>query len=180
MLEDSEIDAELAITHLAKPEPTSTVQRVATRDDFMREIGSGGYDVVLADYSLPDFDGLAALDIVRERCPEMPFIFVSGVVGEEFAINACAGRDRLRDEARPEPSAGGSRSRGRRSARTSGSVRAEQALRISETSAQLAIETAGLGRWEFDPATGTFDRGCALSRAVRAGAAMPSPIRKRF
>ncbi len=158
LLEDSEIDAELAITHLAKAETQSTVQRVSSRDDFMREIGSGGYDVVLADYSLPDFDGLAALDIVRERCPEMPFIFVSGVVGEEFAINALRrgatdyvmkrGLSRL--PAAVDRAVAEARERQDR-------VRAEKALRISETSAQLAIETAGLGRWEFDPVTGTFD-----------------------
>jgi PAS domain S-box-containing protein len=158
LLEDSEIDAELATTHLAKAGTQSTVQRVATRDDFMRAIGSGDYDVVLADYSLPDFDGLAALDIVRERCPEMPFIFVSGVVGEEFAINALRrgatdyvmkrGLSRL--PAAVDRAVAEARERQDR-------VRAEQALRISQTSAQLAIETAGLGRWEFDPATGSFD-----------------------
>lgn len=158
LLEDSEIDAELAITHLAKAETHSTVQRVATRDDFMREIASGNYDVVLADYSLPDFDGLAALDVVRERCPEMPFIFVSGVVGEEFAINALRrgatdyvmkrGLSRL--PAAVDRAVAEARERQDR-------LRAEQALRISETSAQLAIETAGLGRWEFDPKTGSFD-----------------------
>lgn len=158
LLEDSEIDAELAVTHLAKTDSASTVQRVATRDDFMREIGNGGYDVVLADYSLPDFDGLAALDIVRERHPDMPFIFVSGVVGEEFAINALRrgatdyvmkrGLSRL--PAAVDRAVAEARERQDR-------MRAEQALRISETSAQLAIETAGLGRWEFDPATRTFD-----------------------
>ncbi|HEY0682542.1 MAG TPA: response regulator [Steroidobacter sp.] len=158
LLEDSEIDAELAITHLSKAETQSTIQRVATRDDFMREIGDGDYDVVLADYSLPDFDGLAALDVVRERRPEMPFIFVSGVVGEEFAINALRrgatdyvmkrGLSRL--PAAVDRAVAEARERQDR-------VRAEQALRISETSAQLAIETAGLGRWELDPATGIFD-----------------------
>ncbi len=158
LLEDSEIDAELAITHLAKAGTQSIVERVATRDDFMREIGAGGYDVVLADYALPDFDGLAALDIVRERCPDMPFIFVSGVVGEEFAINALRrgatdyvmkrGLSRL--PAAVDRAVAEARERQDR-------VRAEQALRISETSAQLAIETAGLGRWELDPTTGLFD-----------------------
>ena len=158
LLEDSEIDAELAITHLAKAETHSTIQRVATRNDFLREIGSGEYDVVLADYSLPDFDGLAALDIVRERHPDIPFIFVSGVVGEEFAINALRrgatdyvmkrGLSRL--PAAVDRAVAEARERQDR-------VKAEQALRISETSAQLAIETAGLGRWELDPATGIFD-----------------------
>nr|WP_298719987.1 response regulator [uncultured Steroidobacter sp.] len=158
LLEDSEIDAELAITHLSKSETQSNVRRVSTREDFMREIETGSYDVVLADYSLPDFDGLAALDIVRERHPDMPFIFVSGVVGEEFAINALRrgatdyvmkrGLSRL--PAAVDRAVAEARERQDR-------VRAEQALRISETSAQLAIQTAGLGRWEYDPATGTFD-----------------------
>jgi PAS domain S-box-containing protein len=156
LLEDSEIDAELAISHLAKAETQNTVQRVASRDDFLREIGSDDYDVVLADYSLPDFDGLAALDIVRQRCPYMPFIFVSGVVGEEFAINALRrgatdyvmkrGLSRL--PAAVDRAVAEARERQER-------MRAEQALRISETSAQLAIQTAGLGRWELDPVTGT-------------------------
>jgi PAS domain S-box-containing protein len=113
---------------------------------------------VLADYSLPDFDGLAALDMVREHNPDLPFIFVSGVVGEEFAINALRrgatdyvmkrGLSRL--PAAVDRAVAEARERQDR-------VRAEQALRISETSAQLAIETAGLGRWELDPATGNFD-----------------------
>ena len=158
LLEDSEIDAELAISHLAKAETRSSIERVANREDFVRELRSGGYDVVLADYSLPDFDGLAALDMVRERWPEMPFIFVSGVVGEEFAINALRrgatdyvmkrGLSRL--PAAVDRAVAEARERQDR-------VRAEQALRISETSAQLAIETAGLGRWELDPATGSVD-----------------------
>jgi PAS domain S-box-containing protein len=158
LLEDSEIDAELAITHLAKAETATSVNRVARREEFLREIATGDYDVVLADYSLPDFDGLAALDLVRERCPDMPFIFVSGVVGEEFAINALRrgatdyvmkrGLSRL--PAAVDRAYAEARERHER-------MRAEQALRISETSAQLAMETAGLGRWALDPETLAID-----------------------
>lgn len=158
LLEDSEIDAELVITHLGKAETVSAVQRVATRADFLRELRSGNFDVVLADYSLPDFDGLAALDIVRGRDADLPFIFVSGVVGEEFAINALRrgatdyvmkrGLSRL--PAAVDRAVAEARERQDR-------VRAEHALRISETSAQLAIETAGLGKWSFDPANRQID-----------------------
>src|SRR5689334_25353707 len=88
LLEDSEIDTELAITHLSKAETPTSVTRVAKRDEFLSEPASGEYEVVLAEYSLPDFDGPAALDIVRERCPDLPLFLFSGVVGEEFAINA--------------------------------------------------------------------------------------------
>src|SRR5689334_16241170 len=158
LLEDSEIDTELAITHLSKAETSTSVTRVAKRDEFLSELASGEYDVVLADYSLPDFDGLAALDIVRERCPDMPFIFVSGVVGEEFAINALRrgatdyvmkrGLSRL--PAAVDRAFAEARERQER-------MRAEEALRISETSAQLAMETAGLGRWALDPQTLAVD-----------------------
>jgi PAS domain S-box-containing protein len=158
LLEDSEIDAELAITHLSKAESTTSVIRVATRDEFLREIATGDYDIVLADYSLPDFDGLAALDLVRERCTDMPFIFVSGVVGEEFAINALRrgatdyvmkrGLSRL--PAAVDRAVAEARERHER-------VRAQHALRISETSAQLAMETVGLGRWALDPKTLVMD-----------------------
>ncbi|MET0533375.1 MAG: response regulator [Steroidobacter sp.] len=158
LLEDSEIDAELAITHLSKAETLTSVQKVARREDFLRELASGDYDIVLADYSLPDFDGLAALDIVRERCPEVPFIFVSGVVGEEFAINALRrgatdyvmkrGLSRL--PAAVDRAVAEARERQER-------MRAEQALHISETSAQLAMETAGLGRWALDPQSLSMD-----------------------
>jgi PAS domain S-box-containing protein len=152
LLEDSEIDAELAITHLGKAETASSIKRVATRADFLDELSTNNFDVVLADYSLPDFDGLTALDIVRERDAELPFIFVSGVVGEEFAINALRrgatdyvmkrGLSRL--PAAVDRAVAEARERQDR-------LRAEHALRISETSAQLAIETAGLGKWSFDP-----------------------------
>src|SRR5262249_27233950 len=98
-----------------------------------------------------DFDGLAALDIVREQRPALPFIFVSGVVGEEFAINALRhgatdyvmkrGLSRL--PAAVQRAIAEARERMAR-------MSAQHALRLSETSAQLAIEAAGLGRLEYD------------------------------
>ena len=48
----------------------------------------GGFDLILADYTLPSFDGLSALKITQEKCPHVPFIFVSGTLGEEVAIEA--------------------------------------------------------------------------------------------
>ena len=62
--------------------------RVETRDDFIASLEAGGFDLILADFSLPSFDGLSALKIALERCPDVPFIFVSGALGEELAIEA--------------------------------------------------------------------------------------------
>jgi signal transduction histidine kinase len=61
---------------------------VETENDFRRELDEFQPHVVLSDYSMPQFDGMAALDIARECHPEIPFVFVSGRMGEEYAIGA--------------------------------------------------------------------------------------------
>jgi DNA-binding NtrC family response regulator len=58
------------------------------RTDFAAALESGGFDLVLADYSLPDFDGLPALKVAHEVRPGVPFVLVSGTLGEERAIEA--------------------------------------------------------------------------------------------
>lgn len=65
-----------------------TFCRVATESGFRRELESGAWDVILADFHPPGFDGMAALRIARERDPDLPFIFVSGPVGDEVAVEA--------------------------------------------------------------------------------------------
>ena len=88
LIEDSDIDVELLTGHLAKAGMPVDIRRVFRRAAFLEALEGGGIDVILADYSLPDFDGLSALSLARERAPDLPFIFVSGIVGEEFATNA--------------------------------------------------------------------------------------------
>ncbi len=86
LLEDDEADAELELRHLRKAGLDFSARRVANREEFVAALASEPPELILADYSLPSFDGLAALAIVRETAPEVPFIFVTGVMGEEFAI----------------------------------------------------------------------------------------------
>ena len=57
---------------------------VATREDFLKELDRMP-DIILSDYSLPSYDGLSALDAAKKKCPDVPFIFVSGTIGEDFA-----------------------------------------------------------------------------------------------
>ena len=57
-----------------------------TRSDFVDALEKGNYDLILADYTLPSFDGLSALSIVREKFSHLPFIFVTGTMGEEKAV----------------------------------------------------------------------------------------------
>ncbi len=62
------------------------VTRVETREAFVDAMEHGHWDMILADYSLPSFDGRAALDLAVEKCPQLPFIFVTGSLGEELAV----------------------------------------------------------------------------------------------
>lgn len=85
-LEDDRYDGELIQTTLVKEGIACEVIRVDTRSEFLAFLEQDRFDLILADYNLPAFDGLSALVIAREKCPEVPFIFVSGTLGEEAAI----------------------------------------------------------------------------------------------
>ena len=88
LLEDNAFDAELIAAQLASARLSFDVERVWTRDDFDGAVQRGSYDVILADHVLPGFDGDTALEIARERSPDVPFIFVSGTLTEELAVQA--------------------------------------------------------------------------------------------
>ena len=87
ILEDVPTDAELMIEELADAGMTFVSKRVATKASFVNAIADFSPNIILSDYSLPSFDGLAALKIAREKCPDIPFVFVSGALGEEMAID---------------------------------------------------------------------------------------------
>ncbi|OBU61201.1 hybrid sensor histidine kinase/response regulator [Stenotrophomonas maltophilia] len=88
MLEDSALDAELISAQLLRAGLDFEAERVWTRRGFLDAIDSGTHDVILADHVLPGFDGDAALALARERIPHTPFIFVSGTLTEELAVQA--------------------------------------------------------------------------------------------
>jgi len=87
-LEDDPNDIELAGAMLKDAGLSCRITPVRTRDEFERILDSGGTDIILADYRLPMYDGMSALRLVNELRPDTPFIFVSGVMGEEAAIEA--------------------------------------------------------------------------------------------
>jgi PAS domain S-box-containing protein len=86
-LEDDARDAELVRATLEAGEATYDIFRVQTRRDFETAL-SDGYNLILADYQLPTYDGISALKLVKERGIDIPFIFVSGALGEDSAIQA--------------------------------------------------------------------------------------------
>lgn len=87
-LEDSALDAQLLERELERAKLSFSSTRLETERDFREALESSEPDVILADYHLPGFDGIAALEIAREIVPETPFIFVSGSIGEERAVQA--------------------------------------------------------------------------------------------
>ncbi|MBH1642717.1 response regulator [Stenotrophomonas maltophilia] len=88
MLEDSALDAELITAQLRRAGLEFEAERLWTRNAFIEAIDSRAFDVILADHVLPGFDGDAALALARERTPQTPFIFVSGTLTEELAVQA--------------------------------------------------------------------------------------------
>ena len=154
-LEDDPKDAELIQSTLEGEGITCEVTRVDTPAAFRRSLEQGGFELVLADYTVPGFDGVSALQLTKEVSPELPFIFVSGTLGEEVAIEAlklgatdCVSKNRL---SRIVPSLrralGESKERVRRQV-------AEQTLRESEAYLAEAQKLSQTGSWAWNPATG--------------------------
>ncbi|MGC1454925.1 MAG: PAS domain S-box protein, partial [Nitrospirota bacterium] len=87
-LEDSPNDAELIREMLNEEGVDCEIHRVDNRADFITALDRGGVDLVLADYTLPLFDGMSALAVSLKKCPDTPIIFVSGTIDENLAIEA--------------------------------------------------------------------------------------------
>ncbi len=87
LLEDSEFDAELILRELKKG-PAFISRVTETREDFENALRDFQPDAILSDHSLPSFDSLQALEIVRNSNQRIPFILVTGSVSEEFAAQS--------------------------------------------------------------------------------------------
>jgi signal transduction histidine kinase len=88
LLEDNQDDAELAVVALRAGGIEFVIVRAENRSEFVAAIETNDLDLILSDYALPSFDGLSALKIARQMLPDTPFIFVSGTMGEELAIES--------------------------------------------------------------------------------------------
>ena len=88
LLEDDLGDVELIQELLEVDHFDCEVTRVQTRPEFLTALESDEIDLILADYKLPSFDGLSALKLAQSARPDLPFIFVSGTIGEDVAIEA--------------------------------------------------------------------------------------------
>jgi PAS domain S-box-containing protein len=88
LLEDDAADAELIQELFEADHLACKLTRVQTRAEFLSALETGDVDLILADYKLPSFDGLSALELALGVRPDLPFIFVSGTLGEDVAIEA--------------------------------------------------------------------------------------------
>jgi signal transduction histidine kinase/CheY-like chemotaxis protein len=88
LLEDDPGDAVLIQELLEADGLVCEATRVQTRAEFVAALDTGGIDLILADHGLPSFDGISALKLAASARPDLPFIFVSGNLGEELAIEA--------------------------------------------------------------------------------------------
>ena len=86
-LEDSPDDAIIVRRKLRAEFPRCEVVRVDEEAAFRAAIKGGGIDLILSDYRVPSFHGMTALSLAREICPEIPFLFLSGILGDELAVD---------------------------------------------------------------------------------------------
>src|ERR1039458_6262772 len=145
-LEDNPIDAQIVERTLAAAGLPCSITRVATRAEYMKALEDKRIDLILCDNRLPDFDGLSAPQLCRERSPDRPFILVTGTLGEEQAIESMQNgatdyvlKDRL-SRLYPAVRRAMQEVEGRAERR-----RAEQALQQSEHRLQIVFSESPLG-----------------------------------
>lgn len=135
--------------------PHSEFKRVDTRADFLEALERERFDLILSDYTMPGFDGVQALALAHARCPEIPFLFVSGTIGEDTAIEALKSgatdyvlKHRLM---RLIPAVDRAL---RETAARAESERAEEAMRQSEYKYRILFENLGDAAFLVDVQTG--------------------------
>jgi two-component system cell cycle sensor histidine kinase/response regulator CckA len=91
LVEDNELDCELLIRELRRGGYALTYERVETEATLLHALAEHSWDLVLSDFTMPTFSAFAALEVVRRRHPDLPFIIVSGTIGEEAAVEGMRG-----------------------------------------------------------------------------------------
>src|SRR5574341_737428 len=88
IVEDSEFDAQMMVSLLRRGGYDVSFERVETPSAMQAALTKGKWDIILADYNLPEFSAPAALTLVQESGLDLPFIIVSGGIGEDIAVSA--------------------------------------------------------------------------------------------
>jgi PAS domain S-box-containing protein len=155
VVEDSEADCELLLAHLARAGYDVTHELVQTADAMQAALDRAEWDLVLSDYSMPMFSATEALSTLRRAGLDIPFIIVSGTIGEETAVHALksGAHDFLtkRQLSRLIPAI----EREVREAAERRKLRTTETV-LTDTREQMrfALEAAGVGTWESDLVSG--------------------------
>lgn len=88
LLEDTRLDAALAIEQLRLAGFDAEFVVVHSREEFLHKLKQERFDLILADYHLPSFEGLQAIDLARNINPGVPFVFVTSTTGDDIAVEA--------------------------------------------------------------------------------------------
>ncbi len=153
-VDDNEDDAHLLRRHLKKSELSVHFEWVDDETSFLEQLVKGDWDLIISDYSMPSFNGLRVLELVKEHRPEIPVIIMSGAVGEELAVETMrsGARDFILKNSRsrlvPAIIREITEARSRLEKR-----KAENALDKQHTILRLSHEAARVGSWGYDPNT---------------------------
>ena len=172
-IEDSPHDAELALVTLERSGYQIDAEVVFDHAGVREALQRRRFDLILSDYILPGYSGSQALQEARQLAPETPFIFLSGVFGEEHAVNMMRSGAIdyvLKQNLKFLPKAV-ERALSEVQERL-GRLRAEETLREVEVRARLAIDAAGMGMWDYEPQAGRLllDRRCRAMLGIGADA----------
>ncbi len=152
-LEDSEDDVLLIVRQLSKAGYVVTFRRVDNPNDYQTALRDPSWDIVISDYSLPGLNALSAIHTFRQAGPDVPFLVVSGAVGEETAVEVLksGAHDVLvkSNLARLVPAV---ERELREAAERRARRKAEQSLAASEIKFRRIVETAHEGIWMLDQA----------------------------
>src|ERR1019366_1868545 len=159
ILEARPADAELVTSELRKAALEFVAKTVATEKEFLAELRNFAPQLILADYSLPGYDGLSALAAAQKECPGTPFIFVSGSMGEEKAIETLhhGATDYVLKQRLPRLGPAVRRALREREERRK-SEQAETEQRDSEEQLRAMFDLASVGMVQADPRTGQWLR----------------------
>jgi signal transduction histidine kinase len=155
-LEDDDLDSELIVASLRHAGLQLQVRRARTPEEFTDALRDGRVDLVLSDFSLPGYDGMAALRATREVRPDLPFVLVSGTIGEERAVAAMklgATDYVLKDRVERLPAIVERALRETEQRRRQEAT--ERTLADVRQRMEFALDAAQVGIWEWDFSAGT-------------------------
>lgn len=150
-VEDDSEDAAMALRQCKSNGLEVMIRRVEDEASYRQALQQGGFRLILSDYSLPDFDGARALAIAKQLRPDLPFLFLSGSMGEELAVESLkqGAVDYVLKSFMPRLPSAITRALAESEVRQE-KERAERELRLSETLLRSLIESSGDSIWSVD------------------------------